>query len=109
MEYVLTDVTQTGSIRRYGFAEIAKDVRRPGLSVEIDLDAVRRYKIPLQDLPLLCCNFLTEQRKAGSDGNLVYGESEMISHAAQQAEAAREAQLRRNQRKPSRPSRPKAT
>ena len=99
MEYVLTGVTQSGSIRCYEFAEVAKDSRRVGLSVAIDIDALRKHRIPLQELPLLCCLFLTEQRKAGSANNVTYGEAEMIDYSNRRADAARVAEQRKAHRK----------
>jgi hypothetical protein len=66
---------------------VDKDVRREGLSVSIDIEIIRKYGITLQELPLLCRLFLIGQRKAGSQVNLTYGESEMNSHRAERAEA----------------------
>ena len=71
-------VEQSGSIRHYAFAEVEKDLRRSGLSVSIDVSAIRQYGIPLQELPLLCSVFLTERRKEGSVDNVTYGEAQMI-------------------------------
>jgi len=99
MEYVLTGVEHSGNIRLYAFAEVEHDVRRTGLSVAVDIDAVRKYGIPLQELPLLCRLFLEDQRGAGSDSSLTYDEAEMIKYATRRADAAREAEQRKAHRK----------
>jgi hypothetical protein len=99
MEYVLTGVGHSGNIRLYAFAEVEHDVRRSGLSVAVDIDAVRKHGIPLQELPLLCRLFLEDQREAGSDRSVTYGEAEMIKYATRRADASRAAEQRKAHRK----------
>ena len=99
MEYVLTSVEQSGSIRHYAFAELGKDFRSQGFSVSIDIEIVRKYRIPLQELPLICSNYLTAQRKTGSQPDLIYGEAEMIVYCEERTEAARVVALRKTTRK----------
>lgn len=99
MEYVLTGVEHSGNIRLYAFAEVEHDSRRTGLSVAVDINVLRKYGIPIQELPLLCRFFLKDQRGAGSERDLTYGEAEMIKYATRRDDAARAAEQRKAQRK----------
>jgi hypothetical protein len=100
MEFVLTGVEQIKNIRFYAFAEVERDARRHGFTVSVDIDILRKYRIPLQELPLLCRVFLQEQREAGADQNFVYAEDEMIKYATRREEAARVNEQRKAHRKP---------
>jgi hypothetical protein len=99
MEYVLTGVEQTNNIRSYAFAEVDSDSRRASFTVAVDISLLRKYAIPLQELPLLCRHFLQAQRGAGSDQNLTYGEAEMAQYASRRADADRAMEARKAQRK----------
>ena len=99
MEYLLTGVEQSDNIRSYAFAEVNRDIRRASFTVAVDISLLRKYAIPLQELPLLCRHFLAEQRVTGSDQNLTYGEAEMVQYASRRADADRAMEARRAQRK----------
>lgn len=99
MEYVLTGVERSGNIRLYGFAEFGSDFRQTEFSIAVDIDVVRKYGIPLQELPLLCRFFLEEQCAAGLDRNLTYDEAEMIKYTTRRADAARGTEQRKTHRK----------
>ena len=99
MEYVLTRVEQSENIRSYAFAEVDRDLRRTSFTVVVDISLLRKYAVPLQELPLLCRHFLEEQREAGSDQNLMYGEVEMVQYASRRADAGRAMEARKAQRK----------
>ena len=99
MEYVLTGIEHSGNIRLYAFTEVEHDVRRSGLSVAVDIDVVRKYGIPIQELPLLCRLFLEDQRGTGSESSLTYDEAEMVKYATRRADAARVAEERKAHRK----------
>lgn len=99
MEYLLTGVEQSNNIRSYAFVEVDRDLRRTSFTVAVDISLLRRYTIPLQELPLLCRHFLEAQREAGSGQNLTYGEAEMVQYASRRADADRALEARRAQRK----------
>ena len=99
MEYVLTGVEQSHNIRSYAFAEMDRDLRRTGITVAVDISLVRKYSIPLQELPLLCRHFLEEKHGTGLDQKLTYGEAEMILYSARRADADRATELRKAHRK----------
>ena len=99
MEYVLTGVEQSENIRSYGFAEIDRTLRRAGFTVAVDISLLRKYAIPLQELPLLCLHFLETQRAAGAEQNLIYGETEMVQYASRRADTERAMEQRKAHRK----------
>jgi hypothetical protein len=99
MEYLLTGVEQSDNIRSYAFAEVDRDRRRTPFTVAVDISVLRKYAIPLQELPLLCRDFLEERREAGSDQHLTYGEAEMVQYASRRADASRAMRARKAQRK----------
>jgi hypothetical protein len=100
MEYVLTGVEQSENIRSYAFAEVDRTLRRTGFTVAVDISLLRKYAIPLQELPLLCLHFLEARRAAGGDQSLVYGEDEMVQYASRRADMERALEQRRAHRKP---------
>ena len=54
--------------------------------VVADMALVRKYEIPLQELPLLCVRLL-ESATADADGTAVLSEKEMIEYANRRKEA----------------------
>jgi hypothetical protein len=126
IEYVLTGVGQSDNIRSYAFSVIDRDLRRMDVTVAVDISLLRKYAIPLQELPLLCRHFLEAQPNsaqpnsaqsgaaqlrnladqpaaaepgASSDQNLTYGEAEMMQYATRRADAGRALQARKALRK----------
>jgi hypothetical protein len=98
MEYLLTGVKQSENIRSYAFAEVDRDLRQMSFTVAVDISLLRKYAIPLQELPLLCRHFLEEQRKAGSNQNLIFGEAEMVQYSRRRSNADRAEEARKAQR-----------
>lgn len=99
MEYLLAGVEQSNNIRSYAFTEVNRDPRRAPFTVTVDISLLRKYAIPLQELPLLCRHFLEERRVTGADQNLTYGEAEMVQYASRRADASRALEARKAQRK----------
>ena len=99
MEYVLTGVEQTENVRLYAFAEISNTLQRTPMTVAVDTALLRKYAIPLQELPLLCRHYVQERRGAGSGSHLTYGEPEMIQYATRRAESERATEERKAHRK----------
>ena len=58
MEFVLVGFIQSGSMRKFTFESIGADHRRTPVVVLADLSLARAYAIQLQDLPLVCREFL---------------------------------------------------
>jgi hypothetical protein len=99
MDYVLTGVEQKDNIRVYAFVGILKGVRQPGSTVAIDVDLARQYRIPLQELPLLCVAFLQEQHVVAANASLIYGQEEMEQYVTRRADAERATAARKAHRK----------
>jgi hypothetical protein len=99
MEYVLTGVEQHDNIRSYVFFGIMRGIRQTQFTVAVDIGLIRKYRISLQELPLLCRLFLEKQRDDGNGANLTYGEREMEQYAARRVDAERAMMERRSHRK----------
>ena len=95
MEFVLTGFRQDKNIRRYAFQGIASDRKRTEFIVGVDLSLIGKYHIPLQELPLLCCRFLTGHAEDGRNHTLTFGEEDMVGYANRRAEAQDAAALKR--------------
>jgi hypothetical protein len=61
MKFVQTGFSQGGNVRQYSFQGIATGGKRTALSVGVDLTLIHKYRIPLQEVPLLCSAFLAAQ------------------------------------------------
>jgi len=95
MEFVLTGFRQDKNIRRYAFQGIAADRKRTEFTVGVDLGLIRKYQIPLQELPLLCRHFLTGHAEGGQTQTLTFTEEDMLGYANRRAAARDAAELKR--------------
>jgi hypothetical protein len=115
MEFVLIGFRQEKNIRRYAFDAVSSSHVRTHVTVGADLSLARAYRIPLQELPLLCRRLLedlteaqtTQPTKAGSakpqaskNGGLsleklMYTEKEMLGYAKDRAVAETLAEQKR--------------
>jgi hypothetical protein len=89
MALVLSGFRQFENVRRYFYDTDGPAQTRQQFSVDADLDMVRRYKIPLQELPLLCRRLLEGRDKLET---IIFTEKEMVKYADAR-EAATAAQL----------------
>jgi len=97
MQYVLTGFTQDLGCRVFAFARIEEDRTRTEFTVRADLALSRRYLIPMQELPLLCRNFLARREDLGHSRAVIFSEDEMRLYATNCATAK---QAAANKRKP---------
>jgi len=58
MQFVLTGFTQEVGFRVFAFARVEAGAIRIPFTVRADMALVRRYAIPMQELPLLCRGIL---------------------------------------------------
>src|SRR5215467_10312392 len=80
MVFTLTGFTNEGSLRRFTFELAGNGPPRTTMVVVADMALVRKYEIPLQELPLLCLRLL-ESRTGDADSTAVFSEKEMIEYA----------------------------
>lgn len=89
MALVLSGFRQFENVRRYFYDTDGPAQKRERFSVDADMDLVRRYRIPLQELPLLCRRLLEGRAKLET---IIFTEKEMMKYADAR-EAATAAQL----------------
>ena len=85
MDFVLTGMGQDDNIRRYIFDAVSANRTRTQFSVRADLTLVRKYEIPLQELPLLCRHLLEEHSLTQESRTLTFTENDMISYVTHRA------------------------
>ena len=95
MVFALTGFTDESSLRRFTFELAGSGPPRTTLVVEADMALVRKYDIPLQELPLLCLRLL-ESLTAAANGTVVFPEKEMIEYANRRKEAKDLAEQKRH-------------
>jgi hypothetical protein len=100
MEFVLTGLRQLGNVRHLTFQMIAADRTRKEVAVEADVDLLRKYSIPLQELPLLCTRFLGANLDRLPATLLAFTEEDMQLHAGVRAAAAAAAKEKKKNHRP---------
>ena len=119
LEFILTGFKQTQNVRHYQFQVIGADRTRRDVSVDADLDVMRKHGISIQEMPLLCRRLLEESEAARaldqSHGAvtvsetstaevLLFSSEDMAVHARGRAAAKLEQELKR--KRPNRPPSP---
>lgn len=95
MDFVLTGFHQLENVRRFYF-DTAGDARtRQRVTVGADLNLIRRYKIPLQELPLLCRRLLEGRAKIEAT---MLTENDMVQYANAREAAADALMKKRRER-----------
>ncbi len=84
--FVLSGFTQGLGFRTYAFEGVSADRSRSGFSVRVELSLLRRYRIPLQDLPLLCRRMLESDLFLESQSAYTFSEAAMNTQAVATAE-----------------------
>ncbi len=85
MEFVLTGFRQDNNVRRYTFQGIADDRKRSEFTVGVDLALIRKHRIPMQELPLLCRCLLQGQPLDEVAGPLMFTENDMLGYSSRRA------------------------
>jgi len=95
MEFVLTGFRQDNNVRRYTFQGISDDRKRSEFTVGVDLALIRKHRIPMQELPLLCRGLLQVQPLEEAAGPLMFTEKDMLGYANDRAAAQEVADQKR--------------
>jgi hypothetical protein len=103
VEFVFTGFHQEENIRRYAFQGIGEDRKKADYTVGVDMVTVRRYGIPLQELPLLCRRLLEERERRKPA--LTFTEEDMLGYASFRAARQLEAERKRTMARRPVPSR----
>jgi|SRR5579871_898977 len=106
MEFMLTGFRQDENVRRYTFQGVDADRKRSEFTVGVDLSLVRKHRIPMQELPLLCRGVLQGRPSEEAAVPLMYTEKDMLGYTVKRA-AEREAaeQKKRTHPRPPLPNR----
>lgn len=80
--YTLKGFTHEAAFRVFTFERISKNRERAEFSVKADLGLILKYKIAVQDLPLLCRGLLEQHQDIERLQSFIYSESDMSQHAA---------------------------
>src|SRR5579864_4437547 len=83
-EFVLAGFPQDNNNRKYLFQGVGVDRKGREVTVGADLVLVRKYRIPLQEVPLLCRHVL-EGYGSGQTRALMFSETDMIGYATRRA------------------------
>ena len=103
MVFALMGVTNEGSLRRFTFELAGSGPPRTTVVVVADMALVRKYEIPLQELPLLCVRLL-ESWTADAVVTAVFPETEMIEYANRRREAKDLAERKRHMFRAAKPA-----
>jgi hypothetical protein len=97
VEFVLAGFRQFEAVRQFYFDAVGADRTRRRVSVDADLDLVRRYRIPVQELPLLCRRLLDARAKAES---ITFTESDIAQYSRERTAASKALLDRRRAHRP---------
>ena len=95
-EFVFTGFRQDSEIRSYTFQIIFADRSRGKVTVGADVSLIRKHRIPLQELPLLCRRLL--ENRAGTKAaikDLTFTEKDMLVYVSERTAAEHVAELKR--------------
>ena len=109
MKYVLRGFDQEGNLRQYGFIGIAADRTHAAFTVSVDVDLIRRYDVPLQELPILCHQLLDKDRGDAQTRALMFSEEDIVGYVNRRAEARCAAQQKKTHHPFGTPDRPVPT
>jgi hypothetical protein len=105
MEFVLAGFRQDLNIRRFAFEGVTADRKRKRTEffVGVDLTLIRKYSIPMQELPLLCRHLLADLTEVEQGQTLMFTEKDMVSYATRRvaAQAAADQKRKAHRRPPS--------
>jgi hypothetical protein len=87
MEYLLENYLQTAGVRVFVFDGISPDRSHSRFTVSVDIALLRRYTISLQELPLICRQFLQKRIISGGSRTLTFAATDMADLAAERAQA----------------------
>jgi hypothetical protein len=85
MRWSLTGFEEEAGVRIFRFEGIATDFTRTGFSVRADLALIRRYGIPIQDLPLMCRDLLERRDESEDKRTFTFTEADVCIHAQNHA------------------------
>lgn len=99
IQFTLKGFSEVAGYRVFAFDGVAADRTRTAFTVKADLAMTRRYRIRLQELPLLCRAVLERGCEDLDQRSFVYSEQDMSVYA-DRAAAREEASKRKAPRRP---------
>jgi len=95
MQFTLTGFAQESGFRVFTFERIAEDHSRTKCTVKADLALVRKFMIPIQELPLLCRSVLERLHNGAEVPALTFTEEDMSRYATDRSASRVAAAARR--------------
>lgn len=102
-EFHLTGFTQEAGVRTYTF-EGRSAAERVSYTVQVDLALIPAYGIRIQELPLLCREFLEQRTEPEDIHALIFTEQQMRGHAQRLAATREAAESRKKHAQPPPPN-----
>jgi hypothetical protein len=96
MTFLLTGFRHDANVRQFAFEAVGPGKARHAFTVGVDLSVARKCRVPLQDLPRLCCGVL-ENRTDGDPVTVFTLTEEQVQNYADTCAAAK---ARASHRKP---------
>ena len=81
MIYAFTGFSQEGTYRVFSFELLPRSPGRGAFQVRADIADARRYRIPLQELPILCRGVLENRHETDTSHQATYSAADMLAHA----------------------------
>lgn len=100
MEIQFTGFTHNGELREFAFERIADDRSKTRIKVIADLALSRKYRITVQELPLLCRRLLEGVPNGAGTHTLTFTERDMQTVMTQRQASQRKNVHRQAQRRP---------
>jgi len=99
MQYILTGFTHDMGFRVFAFEGVGEDRSRTEYNVRADLALILRYRIRVQELPLLCRGILERRNETEGQRAFTYTEADMCGYADACATRSAAAQKRKAPRR----------
>src|SRR5258708_27680949 len=95
MIFAFTGFSQDGTYRVFSFELLPRHEGGGTFLVKADLALARKYRIPLQELPLLCRALLENRQGDAPDHTIIYSASDMSLYANARLAADENRKLKR--------------
>jgi len=104
MEIQFSGFTHSGAFREFAFDCVSEDRSKTRISVIADLELSRKYRIAVQELPLLCRRLVEDVADSAEPCTLTFSEAEMLVLSKKRSAQAEQIVHKKAQRRPKPPA-----